>query len=182
MSEKLKIQFTLDETDLKFFRNLFRQARREARERSPDEIIEAVEELIQRVRVTKRSPNIVKEAATTLEDLIQMLKDPDYKLPRGVANEVLTALAYFANPQDLIADDIPGLGLLDDAIIVKVLDNEFKHELWGYRKFRTFRESAEQRPWTSVARKRLPERLEAYRKKIRAEIDKRKQERPTSWW
>jgi len=44
-----------------------------------------------------------------------------------------------------------------------------------------FRSGAEQRPWTSVARGRLPQRLVEQRKKIREQVEHRKRERHT-WW
>ena len=86
---------------------------------------------------------------------------------------MLTAIAYFANPHDLIPDHIPGLGFLDDAIMVKFIEEEFKHELWGYRKFRKLRDESEQRPWSSAGRERMQKRLASDRKKIRAEIANR---------
>ena len=82
--------------------------------------------------------------------------------------EVLAGLAYFANPEDLIPDQVPALGFLDDAIMVKFVEEEFKHELWGYRKFRGLRDSPEQRPWTTLGSDRLRQRLEADRRRIRA--------------
>ena len=87
---------------------------------------------------------------------------------------VLAGLAYFANPEDLIPDHIPALGFLDDAIMVKFVEEEFKHELWAYRKFRKFRDGAELRPWTDVASSRLPGRLDVMRKKLRADVAARK--------
>ncbi len=182
MAQKFKIQFTLDESDLNFFRALFRKARQEATQRDSQEIVKVVQELIKRVTAQRKIPSLVQEATRTLEDLIEMLSDEDYALPKRVSSEVIAALAYFADPQDLIPDEIPGLGFLDDAIMIKLLENEFQHELWGYRKFRRFRQGAEQRPWTSVAKARLPQRLEAQRKDIRGKIDQRKRERPSSWW
>ncbi len=53
---------------------------------------------------------------------------------------------------------------------MKFVEDEFKHELWAYRKFRKFREGAEQRPWTNVARERLPKRLVEFRKELRAKV------------
>jgi len=182
MSQSFKISFTLDEGDVAYFRKLFRTARKQVADQDVDSVISAVQSLIDRVRQTKKTPRFVQESITVLEDLVQMLRDPDYELPRAPRTEVLAALAYFANPEDLIPDKIPGLGFLDDAIMIKMLENEFKHELWGYRQFRKFRSGAEQRPWTTIARQRLPQRLVDYRKRIRAEVDRRKKERGFSWW
>jgi hypothetical protein len=58
--------------------------------------------------------------------------------------------------------------------MIKFVEEEFKHELWGYRKFRKFRDGAEVRPWTKVAKGRLPARLEAQRAKVRADIERKK--------
>jgi uncharacterized membrane protein YkvA (DUF1232 family) len=74
----------------------------------------------------------------------------------------------------VIPDHVPALGFLDDAIMIKILEDEFKHELWAYRKFRTFRTGAEQRPWTNIAQRRLPKRLEDYRRQLRAKVADKK--------
>jgi uncharacterized membrane protein YkvA (DUF1232 family) len=182
MAQKFKISFSLEESDVSYFRKLFREARKSAAEQDPREIVAAVEALIARVRETKKLPSFVSEAVIVLEDLVKMINDADYELPKAPRAEVLGALAYFANPEDLIPDQVPGLGFLDDAIMIKILEEEFRHELWGYRQFVKFREGAEQRPWTSVARERLPQRLVEQRRKIRAEVERRKRERHTSWW
>jgi len=182
MSQTFKISFSLDEGDIAYFRKLFRNARRVASEQDLGQILSAVQSLIDRVRSAKKTPSFVQESVSILEDLKQMIEDPDYELPKGPRTEVLAALSYFANPEDLIPDQVPGLGFLDDAIMIKMLENEFKHELWGYRQFRKFRQGAEQRPWTTVARQRLPQRLEDQRRKLRAEVDRRKKERSFSWW
>lgn len=182
MAQKFKISFSLEESDVAYFRKLFREARKSAADQDPAEIIKAVKALIDRVRQTKKTPGFVTEAVTILEDLVKMFLDEDYEVPKGPRSEVLGALAYFANPEDLIPDQVPGLGFLDDAIMIKIAEEEFQHELWGYRRFAKFRAGAEQRPWTSVARERLPHRLVEERRKIRAEVDRRRRERHTTWW
>ena len=174
MASKFKVTFELDEQDAAYFRGLYRRAKKNAAEMDPDGIIRDAQKLVKHVRDSKRVPRFVVDAIETLEDMTQIIQDEDYKAPQSVKNQVLAGLAYFANPEDLIPDHIPALGFLDDAIMVKFVEEEFKHELWGYRKFRGFNAPTEQRPWTKIGKERLAARTEEYRRKIRAEITKRK--------
>jgi uncharacterized membrane protein YkvA (DUF1232 family) len=173
-SKSFKISFVLDEDDVSYFRALFRTARKNAAGAEPETILESASSLVESVRSQKKAPGFVLEAVDSIEDLTQVILDEDYKAPKAVRNQVLGALSYFANPDDLIPDDIPVLGFLDDAIMIKFVEEEFKNELWAYRKFRRFRDGAEQRPWTSVASARLPGRLDVMRKKLRAEVNERR--------
>lgn len=174
MAPKFKVTFELDERDAAYFRSLYREAKRNASRMDPKKILRDARKLVESVKESQRVPAFVAEAISTLQDMTDIIEDEDYAAPQSVKNQVLAALAYFANPEDLIPDHIPALGFLDDAIMVKFVDDEFKHELWGYRKFRGFSAPSEQRPWTDIGRERLKKRRDAYRKEIRAEINKRK--------
>jgi uncharacterized membrane protein YkvA (DUF1232 family) len=114
-----------------------------------------------------------------LADLVDLIQDEDYQAPQRVKQEVLAGLAYFSSAEDLIPDQVPGVGFLDDAIMVKFIEEEFKHELWGYRRFRKMRDSSEQRPWSSPASDRLRQRLDADRKRVRGEIEEREAKEAT---
>lgn len=170
-----KVSFTLDPDDVAYFRRLFKQSRRAAAKLDDGKIVRGAKKLLGEVRSTRKTPKFVLEAMRTLDDLIQLVEDDDYAPPATVRNRILGALAYFGNPGDLIPDHIPVFGFLDDALMVKLVEDEFRHELAGYRKFRRYRDGAEQRPWTSTARGRLPERLKAQRAKVRDEIDRKLQ-------
>lgn len=174
MSTKFKVTFELDEQDAAYFRGIYRKAKQNASKMDPSSIIKDALKLVEHVRTSKRAPRFVVDAISTLEDMTQIIEDEDWKAPQPVKNQVLAGLAYFSNPEDLIPDHIPALGFLDDAIMVKFVEDEFKHELWGYRKFRGFNAPSEQRPWTQVGGDRLKKRTEAYRKKVRAQINERK--------
>ncbi len=169
----MKISFTLDETDLSYFRDLFKKVKKHGAELDREKVVAEVKALISRVRAAKKIPNFVLDAIGNLEDLIKMLEDKDYALPPKIAADILAAVAYFSNPHDLVPDTLPGFGYLDDAIMIKFLEEQFEHELAGYRKFTRFRDGAEQRPWTGVASERLPRRLAEKRKELRAEIEKK---------
>ena len=173
-ARSFKVSFNLDERDVDYFRRLFRNARKGAVGLEADEILKSANGLVEAVRSANKTPTFVLDAVESIEDLTQIIVDEDYKAPKLIRSQVLGALAYFANPDDLIPDEIPVLGFLDDAIMIKFVEEEFKHELWGYRKFRKFRDGAEVRPWTKVAKTRLPTRLEAQRAKIRADIERKK--------
>ena len=172
--KSFKVSFTLDEQDADYFRKLFRKAKKAASGLEPEAILSSAKELVTTVRRAKKTPRFVVEAIESIEDLTQIIEDEDYNAPKAIRNQVLAALAYFAEADDLIPDDIPVLGFLDDAIMIKFVEDEFKHELWAYRKFRKFRAGAEVRPWTKVATGRLPGRLEAQRSKLRAEVERKK--------
>ena len=176
---KFKVTFTLDESDAEYFRSLYRKAKKGAADHDAEQIIQNARDVVTRVRASKKTPRFVIEAIEVLADLTDIIRDEAYAAPARVKGEVLAALAYFTNPEDLIPDHVPGLGFLDDALMVKFIEEEFKHELWGFRRFRDRRDSAEQRPWASPGSERLRERLDADRRRIRAEIEERKAKEAT---
>ena len=176
---KFKVTFTLEEADANYFRGLYRKAKKGARDADRDDVIREARAIVKTVRSNKKTPRFVVDAISVLEDLTDIIRDEDYAAPQKVRDAVLAGIAYFSNPEDLIPDHIPGLGFLDDAIMVKFIEDEFKHELWGYRRFKKARDTAEQRPWSGPARERLRNRVEADRKKIRGEIERREAKEAT---
>jgi uncharacterized membrane protein YkvA (DUF1232 family) len=170
---KFKVTFTLDESDANYFRSLYRKAKRGAKELDVATVVRDARGIVKQVRSSKKTPSFVIDAIEVLADLVDLIQDEEYAAPQRVRDEVLAALAYFSNPEDLIPDHIPGLGFLDDAIMVKFIEEEFSSELWGFRKFRKMRDSAEQRPWAKPGSDRLSARLEADRKRVRGQIEER---------
>ena len=173
MASKFKVTFTLDEADANYFRRLYRKAKQGAADQDRDKIIREARAIVKEVRASKKTPSFVTEAISVLADLTDLIQDEEYSAPKPIRTQVLAAIAYFSNPEDLIPDHIPGLGFLDDAIMIKFIEDEFQHELWGYRKFRKLRDSSEQRPWSRPARERLTERLERDRIRIRKDTNER---------
>jgi uncharacterized membrane protein YkvA (DUF1232 family) len=68
-----------------------------------------------------------------------MLEDPEWNLPEPERNRVLDGLAYVAQAHDLVPDNVPVLGLLDDAVMLELVLRELQHEIEGYEEFERFR-------------------------------------------
>ncbi|MDX1508374.1 MAG: YkvA family protein [Woeseiaceae bacterium] len=135
----LRVSFELDENDLKHFRLIMRAARKAASRIAPEDIVAAAEDLMEAIG-DERVPAFVGERLDRLRLMIEMLTDIDWRLPHREATRVLNALAYFTEPEDLIPDHIPGLGFLDDAIMIELVVRELRHEIEAYEDFRRYRE------------------------------------------
>ena len=136
----LRVSFELDESDLTHFRLIMREARKTVARTAPEDIVAAAEDMLQEL-VVQGAPGFIQERIKKLRLLIRMLTDLEWRLPHQEATRVLNALAYFTEPDDLIPDHIPGLGFLDDAIMVELVMRELKHEIEAYRDFREFRDT-----------------------------------------
>jgi uncharacterized membrane protein YkvA (DUF1232 family) len=134
----LRVSFELDDDDLKHFRLIMREARKTASRMAPEDIVAAAEEQLQAI-VATTTPGFILERIQKLRLLINMLTDLEWRLPHQEATRVLNALAYFTEPEDLIPDHIPGVGFLDDAIMIELVVRELEFEIEAYRDFCSFR-------------------------------------------
>jgi uncharacterized membrane protein YkvA (DUF1232 family) len=134
----LRVTFELDDNDLRHFRLIMQQARTAAARIAPEDIVASAEELLASIGPGD-APAFVAERLRKLRQLIDMLSDIEWRLPQAEAARVLSALAYFAEPEDLIPDSIPGLGFLDDAIMIELICRELKHEIEAYQDFCDYR-------------------------------------------
>lgn len=130
----LRVSFEIDEDDLNHFRLIMRQARKSAARRRPEEIVASAEKILDGI-VEAKVPRFVSERLARLRVMIQMLRDTQWRLPGAESTRVLNALAYFAEPEDLIPDHIPGIGFLDDAIMIELVVRELRHEIEAYIDF-----------------------------------------------
>lgn len=150
------------------------QARQTAARLPPEDIVAAAEDLLAEVE-NSTSPGFIVDRLRNLKMLIRMLSDIEWRLPHHEAARVLNALAYFAEPEDLIPDSIPGLGFLDDAIMVELVLRELRHEIEAYRDFREYRDKMmlerghaariSREGWLDNRRKELQVRMRRRRKR-----------------
>ena len=150
------------------------EARKVASHMAPEDIVAAAEELLSNVKEST-APGFIVDRLRKLSLMIQMLSDLEWRLPHQEAKRVLNALAYFAEPEDLIPDDIPGLGFLDDAIMIELVVRELKHEVEAYQDFCDYRDRlrkeqgksaiASRENWLDSRRKELQSRMRRRRKR-----------------
>jgi len=164
----LKITLTLTEGDLQHFRRAIRGARKTLDEVGEEAVIKAAADLIERVRKTREVPDFVDERIEQLELFLEMVRDEHWGMPADQRRKVMTSLAYFSDPNDIIPDSIPGIGFLDDAIMVELVLRELRHEIEAYRDFRLFGHTdKEGRSEGVVDERRFREKRESLRKRIR---------------
>lgn len=173
----LRVTFELSDDDLRHFRLIMAEARKAAAGVRPEDIVEAAEELLARFS-SASAPEFIQARVQSLSDMIAMLRDHEWRLPKEDSKRVLNALAYFCEPEDLIPDHTPGLGFLDDAIMIELAVRELRHEIEAYRDFCEFRARERTRrgvkakttdltrdAWLAERRKQLQSRMHRRRKK-----------------
>jgi uncharacterized membrane protein YkvA (DUF1232 family) len=134
----MKISFELSDKDLRYFRKVLQTVRKGRSAENEDLILGEAKALLEEVAKTD-APEYVRGRIAQLGQLIEMLKDADWRLEGADRKRVLNALAYFADPDDLIPDRVPGLGYLDDAIMVELVVQDLKHEIEAFKAFVLYR-------------------------------------------
>jgi len=171
----MEITFELSEADLEYFRQVMLKAREKAGEMDESVVIKNARTLLVQVWQSDTS-DFIRERMNRMETLIGMIVDKGWGLEKDDKWRVLEALAYFSEPEDLIPDDIPGLGFLDDAIMIEMVSRELKHEIQAYRDFCVFRAAESSRlgqdamelersDWLEERRKQLHSRMRGRRRK-----------------
>lgn len=164
----MRVVIDLSENDLDHFRVAMRRAREAAQTIDMDEIIAASRKLLAETKDVP-VPQFVAERLRKLEQMIQLVQDQDWHITDAERLEVLSALAYFCDPDDAIPDNIPVLGFLDDAIMIELVVEELRHELDAYEDFCVYRQSpqadfdgdgkVDRAEWLSVRERELLERM-----------------------
>jgi uncharacterized membrane protein YkvA (DUF1232 family) len=173
----LTVTLEFSEDDLDYFRSLMHRVRDRNRHRPPHEIAAAAIAEVERLRATTRSP-FIRRRIDRVARLVAMLEDSEWRLPEPERERVLDALAYIANAEDLVPDNVPVLGLVDDAIMLELLLRELQHELDAHEEFDEFRlDEAARRDKPGVHRPVsredwLASRREALHARIRARRDR----------
>ena len=136
-----RVTFDLDDKDLRYFRANMKQAQAAAEKMSDEKVLTSAANLVAQIKNAK-VPMFVAVRVAKLTALIDMVRDEDWQLPAKERKNVLSALAYFADPQDMIPDSIPVLGFIDDAIMIELLTAELRPEIDAYSDFCRYKKEA----------------------------------------
>jgi len=133
-----EVTFELKESDLDHFRNVMRQAQSGAKELSEQQVLANAKNLS--LEVQGDVPEFVKLRLKKLEVLVAMIEDDEWQIPEQERSDVISALAYFSDPEDLVPDHIPVLGFLDDAIMIELVAEELQPDIEAFGEFCVYRE------------------------------------------
>lgn len=146
----LDITIQLSDDDLQHFIDAMQRAQNKAKGQNADAIVKAASKLLVDVPAGG-IPNFIRSRLEKLDHMIQLVVDEGYGLPEEDRNRVLSCLAYFAEPNDIIADSVPVVGFLDDAIMIELCQRELGPEIDAYSDFVRYRQQEANRRGVDVA-------------------------------
>jgi uncharacterized membrane protein YkvA (DUF1232 family) len=168
-----KLTIELSDRDLRHFRRELKRAKAAVDIADDDEILSAAADLVKALRTTEL-PDFVRERLGKLEILYSMLADSEWPLRDGERSPVLAALAYVCDPEDIIPDNIPGIGLLDDAVMIELVFRELRHEIEAYEDFVGFRASLLKQASSKRKAEAVAARLDRRRTQLMARMRRRR--------
>lgn len=135
----------LSDTDLRVFVKRAQEVEATIKDQDPARIIAEAGTLLKKIS-GHDVPGFIANRLGTVESMLAMAQDVGFGLPDAERHRVLAALAYLANPADLIPDGVPVLGFLDDAIIIELCRHDLRYSIEAYDDFCAWRrEEAESR-------------------------------------
>jgi uncharacterized membrane protein YkvA (DUF1232 family) len=179
----LRISFELTDRDLRFFRKALQLSREAVKDAEDTEIIEAIQAVLEEIRASEPLPDFVGKRIPELESLISMLTDDEWQLPEADRERLLATFVYFADPEDILPDDIPVIGYLDDVIIIELVARELQHVREAYDDFCRFRDEydKEHRGNTDAVVRR--DRIDRRRQQLHQRMRRRSaQQKKSSLW
>ncbi|MDJ0794762.1 MAG: YkvA family protein [Woeseiaceae bacterium] len=169
----LRISFELTDRDLAFFRKALRQSRTAVKDAEESEIIEAMHAVLDEIRGSEPLPDFVGKRIPELESLLSMLGDEEWQLPESDRERLLATFVYFADPEDILPDDIPVIGFLDDVIIIELVARELLHVREAYDDFCRFRDEFEKRHSRKIDPIIRRDRLDRRRQQLHQRMQRR---------
>jgi uncharacterized membrane protein YkvA (DUF1232 family) len=135
----ITIRLKISDRDIRDLRKAMLRARDMVSHADEDDIVDAARSVMGHADL-RHAPDFIRDRIPRLSALIDMIEDNDWQLPSRQRQQILAALVYFSDPEDLIPDDVPALGFLDDAIIAELVLLELRHVIEAYEDFCQYRD------------------------------------------
>jgi uncharacterized membrane protein YkvA (DUF1232 family) len=168
----LRLVVSISDTDLEHYRQVLEKAGKQADEGGEVQLIRRTRALLDAAR-RKGLSGAVKKRLHDLGALIRMLEDREWGLEAEGRRRIRAVMSYFADALDVIPDETPGLGYVDDALMTELILRELRDELDAYRDFCAYRDEqtrlrgpkahVDRDDWLAAKRRQLFLRMERRR-------------------
>lgn len=102
-----------------------------------DKVRETLEDARRKAEKEKhRISNSLEQLKLLIQMVYSYLNGEYTKIPWKTLILALAAILYFLNPLDIVPDFIPGLGYLDDAVVLAFVANSLKSDLEAFKYFK----------------------------------------------
>jgi uncharacterized membrane protein YkvA (DUF1232 family) len=135
----IKLSFELTDRDLRYFRTALKESREAVRDADEQDILDAIRQTLNDIRKNEPLPDFVAQRLPVIDNLVDMLLDDEWMLPKAERERVMAMFVYFSDPEDILPDDVPVIGYLDDVIIIELVTREMQHVRDAYDDFCRFR-------------------------------------------
>lgn len=176
----MKLSFELSERDLQYFRQALQQSREAVRDAEESEIVDAIRQVLDEIRSNDPLPDFVSRRIPVLQTMIEMLVDEDWKMPVEDRERLLAMFIYFGDPEDLLPDDVPVIGYLDDVIIIELIMRDLQYVREAYDEFRQFRLEFDRKHGDSIDGAIRRDRLDRRRQQLHQKMVRRARRRGKS--
>ena len=183
----MRFVINLTDRDLGFFRQALKKSRHAVRHADESQIVEAIGDVLADIKSEQPLPDFVDKRIPELESLIRMLQDDEWALPEDERERLLATFVYFADPEDILPDNIPVIGYLDDVIMIELVVRELHHVREAYDDFCDFRIAYDQRHKSghdgAVRRDRIDRRRQTLHQRMKRRRAKdRRAKKSTALW
>jgi len=138
-SPAVTLRIEASDDDLTPYREAWQAHRRAGSERTVETVLESYRAL--------DPMSLLPAIRSRLQDipaLVRMLADPQWNCSLAAREDLQAALNYFADPNDVIPDDSPHFGLLDDALVIEMALVAQQDEWSAWQEFDLCRKSGVQ--------------------------------------
>jgi uncharacterized membrane protein YkvA (DUF1232 family) len=172
----LKFVIEISDSDLEYYRQVLEETAKRTADLDEGQLVSSARMLLEKARRSGLSSG-VEQRLDDLGACIAMLEDPEWGLEGGDRERVRTVMSYFADTLDVIPDETPGLGYVDDALMMELSLRELRDDLEAYRDFCAYRSQQEQLrgkdahvgrdDWLAAKRRQMLMRIERRRNERR---------------